>query len=86
MSSCWTVVGWKSGCTWGREETTNIDEGWGIEHEAYTTFDDHAKDVKIHGNDCEGTTLKCTASHSHYTLPSKLEIISCLSSCIRVDD
>jgi hypothetical protein len=75
-SSCWELFGWGAGCHWGKAETTAMDKGWSVQHEAYNVFEDFSGDVVISGNDCDGTVLKCKGSHSSYTLPSR-SLINC---------
>ena len=45
--SCWNVVGWGKGCAWGKAEETVIDQGWSMQHEAYTAYADFSADGKI---------------------------------------
>lgn len=69
-SSCWQIVNWGAGCSWGRPENTTTGAGYTIDHQSYDVFGDYADSITVYGNGCDGTVLSCTASHSHYALPN----------------
>lgn len=76
----------RAGCTWSKEGNSTLAHDWTIEHEGYTIWSVHDKDIEIFGNGCDGTTLKCTGGKGHYTIPGKLRRLHTVSCCHRTDN